>query len=172
MNVNGSRTAEDTADELKSLLEKETEVLHGGIAKAEAVREYIFRHDWESLNESLADLDSSSAEVEDIEQRRGEVFEQLRSALDIKSDAGFYTVIVLLDTQRKDSLSELYRSMKTEVMKFQSITWSIDAYVRSMSDTIYDILHTAFPHKRGNMYEKTGRKRAVGSDPLVVNRRL
>ncbi|MFP4491446.1 MAG: hypothetical protein ACLFNZ_08215 [Spirochaetaceae bacterium] len=160
------------AGKMENVLSEEIVALKTAIEKAEKVREYIFDHDWKSLTEGIKEMDSSSALVNEIERRREKVFGELCTSVGVGKGAGFYSVVVRLHPKTRDRLSSLFRVLKTEVLQLQGITWSIDAYVRSMSETIKEVLYTAFPHRRGTMYEKSGRRRSVEADPLVVNRHL
>ena len=172
MKTTTKKKAVEAAQSLESVLEEEIELLRVGLEKAEKVRECIFNHDWEALTSGMEEMDSSSLHINELDRSREEAFARLCDALGVSREAGFYSVVVRLEPEERDKLSELFRRLKVEVLQLQGITWSIDAYVRSMSETIKDIIHTAFPHRRGTMYEKSGRQRAVGSDPMVVNRRL
>ncbi|MFO7849069.1 MAG: hypothetical protein R6V67_03825 [Spirochaetia bacterium] len=162
----------ETAEKLENLLTEEIDALQTAVEKAEKVREYIFSHDWKSLTEGIKEMDNSSEGVNTLERRREKVFKELCESVGLEKNAGFYSVVVRLHPKTRDRLSSLFRTLKTEVLQLQGITWSIDAYVQSMSGTIKEILYTAFPHRRGTMYEKSGKQRSVESDPLVVNRQL
>ncbi len=166
------REAAQSAHTLESVLEEEIELLKLGLEKAEKVRECIFNHDWASLSSGMEEMDATSKKINRLERTREKHFAHLCENLGLRSTAGFYSVVVRLEANDRDRLSDLFRRLKVEVLELQGITWSIDAYVRSMSTTIKEIIHTAFPHRRGTMYEKSGRQRSVGSDPMVVNRRL
>jgi hypothetical protein len=163
---------EQTAERLGEIFGREIEGLKVGLSKAEKVREHIFSHDWQALSKGLQEMDDASHRVTEIEAERNEIFGELRYLVGAKEGSGFYSVVVRLEPELRDSLSALFRNLKVEVLQLQGITWSIDAYVKSMCETIQEILRTAFPHRRGTMYEKSGKKRDLGSDPLVLNRRL
>lgn len=160
------------AGKLEEILGQEIEAMKVGLEKADRVRECIFNHDWEMLKSGMEEMDASSEKINELERQRDGKFAELCDAVGISPKAGFYSAVVRLDPEKRDSLSSRFRELKVEVLQLQGITWSIDAYVRSMSTTIKEILHTAFPHRRGTMYEKSGRRRAVGPDPLVFNRQL
>ncbi len=153
-------------------LEQEIEAIQRGIAVAEEVRTSIFDHDWDGLSENLEKLHNSSEKIAGIEEERDRLFQQLKEQLSMPEDAGFYAVAVRLPEEIRERLSERYRTLKQTVLQFQGVIWSIDAYTRTMSSTFQEVLYAFYPHKRGTMYERSGRKRNTENDPLVVNKRL
>ncbi|MDY7028846.1 MAG: hypothetical protein SVR04_11165 [Spirochaetota bacterium] len=161
-----------TADQLKTILLQEIDGFITAVEKAEEIRSSIFRHDWKRLSQNLERMEHATGYIAALEKERSHVFSTLRREVGEKSTAGFYTVIVHLDAGRQEELSKLFRQLKSLVLQLQGSIWSIDAYTRTLSTTIYDILQEMFPHRRGTMYSKTGRKQKHGSDPLVVNRQL
>lgn len=161
-----------TANNLIKILNQEVEGFTSAVNRAEAIRSSIFKHDWKNLSHNLEKMDRLSGYLTALEKERVHVFEKLRHQVGEKAEAGFYTVVVRLPEAEQETLSKLFRQLKGLVLQLQGLTWSIDAYTRSLSSTIYDILQEVFPHRRGTMYSNTGRKRANGSDPLVINHQL
>lgn len=161
-----------TAEHLSSILQQEVEGFNSAIERAENIRSSIFRHDWNQLTDSLEKMERISGYLTALEKERVHVFEKLRNEVQADPSAGFYTVVVRLPKDEQDIVSTLFRQLKSQVLQLQGVIWSIDAYTRSISTTIYDILQEIFPHKRGTMYSKTGKKRKTGNDPLVVNHQL
>jgi len=162
----------ETAVQLTRILNQEVEGFTSAVSRAEAIRTSIFRHDWKTLSHNLEKMDKLSGYLTALEKERIHVFEKLRREVGESGDSGFYTVVVKLPREEQDMLAKLFRQLKGLVIQLQGVTWSIDAYTRSLSSTIYDILQEVFPHRRGTMYSKTGRKRTNDSDPLVVNHQL
>lgn len=161
-----------TAKNLTKILNQEVEGFTSAVSRAEAIRSSIFQHDWKELSHNLEKMDRLSGYLTALEKERVHVFEKLRQEVGESADSGFYTVVVRLPKDAQDNLSTLFRQLKGLVLQLQGLTWSIDAYTRSLSSTIYDILQEVFPHRRGTMYSNTGRKRMNENDPLVINHRL
>lgn len=161
-----------TAEHLAGILQQEVDGFNSAIERAETIRASIFKHDWKQLTESMEKMERLSGYLDALEKERVHVFETLRSELDASPSDGFYTVVVRLERDEQEKLSVLFRKLKTRVIQLQGVIWSIDAYTRTISTTIYDILQEIFPHKRGTMYSNTGQKQKAGNDPLVVNHQL
>ncbi|MFW5712806.1 MAG: hypothetical protein ACOCW5_01175 [Spirochaetia bacterium] len=161
-----------TAEHLSTILQQEVDGFSSAIERAETIRSSIFKHDWKQLSESIEKMERLSGYLAALEKERDHVFEKLRSEVKASPSDGFYTVVVRLEREEQETLSSLFRKLKTKVIQLQGVIWSIDAYTRSISTTIYDILQEIFPHKRGTMYSKSGKKRKIDNDPLVVNHQL
>jgi len=161
-----------TADQLKTILQQEIDGFISAVETAEEIRNSIFKHDWKKLSQTLERMDSVTGYITAIEKERSHVFASLCEKTGVGRSCGFYTAVVHLDEPRQEELSILFRQLKSLVLQLQGVIWSIDAYTRTLSTTIYDILQEVFPHRRGTMYSKSGRKRKSDSDPLVVNRQL
>lgn len=161
-----------TAEHLSNILQQEVDGFSSAIERAETIRSSIFKHDWKQLTDSLEKMERLGGYLDALEKERVHVFEKLRVEVGASPSDGFYTVVVRLPREEQDLLSGLFRRLKTQVIQLQGVIWSIDAYTRSISATIYDILQEIFPHKRGTMYSKSGKKRKTGNDPLVVNHQL
>jgi hypothetical protein len=161
-----------TKEKFARSLDREIEAVQQGLQTADEVRERIFEHDWDGLSVSLNELHKASEHISGLEEERDALFRELKEQLEMPKQAGFYAVIVRLPGEEREQLSERYRTLKKAVLQFQGVIWSIDAYTRTMSTTFQEILYSLYPHKRGTMYEKSGRQRATGNDPLVVNKRL
>ena len=161
-----------TAEHLSDILQQEVDGFNSAIERAETIRSSIFSHDWKQLTDSMEKMERLAGYLAALEKERVHVFEKLRNEVKASPSDGFYTVVVHLEGEEQEKLSALFRKLKTQVIQLQGVIWSIDAYTRSISTTIYDILQEIFPHKRGTMYSKTGKKRKTGNDPLVVNHQL
>lgn len=162
----------ETADHLKKILQQEVEGFTSAVEQVGAMRSSIFHHDWKMLSQNLEKMERVAAYLSALEKERVHVFEKLRAEVGEKSSSGFYSVAVRLPQPQQDELSQLFRQLKSRVLQLQGVIWSIDAYTRSLSSTIYDILQEIFPHRRGTLYSKSGRERGKGNDPLVVNHQL
>jgi len=161
-----------TADQLTVILGQEIDGFVSAVEQAGELRNSIFKHDWKKLSQTLEKMEHVSGYLAALEKERAHVFSKLRSEVGAKTTAGFYTVVVHLEQERQERLSGQFRELKNLVLQLQGVIWSIDAYTRTLSTTIYEILQEIFPHRRGTMYSKSGRKRKSGNDPLVVNRHL
>ena len=153
-------------------MEEEIALLDSFAKIEESVRLYIRESDWENLNAALLEIEPVSVGIEKAEEQRGAVYTELREALGEPAQAGFYQVAVRLDSDKREQLSALYRTLKLSVIKIQGITWSIDAHVRAVGNTISQVLDELFPHRKGKIYGNTGESRAADSGPILINQSL
>ncbi|HDQ14584.1 MAG TPA: hypothetical protein ENN41_07215, partial [Sediminispirochaeta sp.] len=130
----------ETVVHMKSILSQEVEGFGGAVERAEAIRNDIFKHDWKKLSQNLEKMEKLSTYLAALEKERVHIFENLRRELGAKENDGFYTVVVRLPEEEQNELSDLFRRLKSLVLQLQGVLWSVDAYTRSLSGTIYDIL--------------------------------
>ncbi|MAG13868.1 MAG: hypothetical protein CMN78_04670 [Spirochaetales bacterium] len=123
----------------------------------------------ESCTQEMAAL---SDELAEVEKQRHLAFFRLRAAAGEDQDASFYQVIAHLPVDARDLLAELYRSLKFAVIGVQAVTSSLDEHINTVHETMQKILNELFPHRKGNMYSRAGKRREVDSNPLVVNQHL
>ena len=151
---------------------KEHELLVHFKSTEDEMTDAIRRKDVSKLETCIKAMAELSDVLVAIEEKRNTVFSTVREEFGEPPDASFYQVIVHLPTDMRDQLSELYRSLKITVVGIQAVTSCIDEQVRSATGTMQQILNELFPHRKGNMYSREGRRRETDSNPLVVNQRL
>ncbi len=134
--------------------------------------EAIRNKDVDRLELCMKTMEGLSDSLVQIEEQRHIAFLKLRDAVGEDQDASFYQVIVHLPVDTRDRLAELYRSMKFAVVGIQAVTSCLDEHVKSVNGTMQQILNELFPHRKGNMYSKEGKRCEAESSPLVVNQRL
>ena len=157
---------------LIALMGKEILLLNEFEQTEQMVRQYIRESDWGKLNTTLKMIDSLSDSIDEVEEQRHSVYQKLRSLVGEGPNTNFYQVVVHLDPETREECASLYRGLKMAVIKIQGITWSIDAHIRAVSNTIGSFLDEVFPHRKGRMYSKQGTAKVGDTGPMVVNQSL
>ena len=111
-------------------------------------------------------------ELVETETERHGAFEELKASVGEGRNATFYQVVVHLDHSEREELAELYRMMKFSVFGIQTTTYCMDEHVRTINDTMHDILGEMYPHRKGKMYSRHGAELERGTNPLLVDREL
>ncbi|MDC7127316.1 MAG: hypothetical protein PQJ46_17265, partial [Spirochaetales bacterium] len=106
------------------------------------------------------------------EEQRNLVYIELKKLLNKKSDDGFYSVALHLEGDCRERCLSSYRKMKVALLRMQGITIGIDQYVKTVGDTTRSVLDEVFPHRRGDIYSKSGNKKPAQNDPMVLNKQL
>lgn len=132
----------------------------------------IHTKNWDSLEKTMKEMNELAAELNATEDARHRAFIELRDLVGEGETSGFYQVIVHLPFEERESLAELYRAMKFVAVGIQAVTYCIDEHVQTINGTMHQILNELFPHRKGNMYSKQGKRREVEENPMVVNHHL
>jgi hypothetical protein len=157
---------------LVNLMRGECALLHQFHDAETSMKERIHHKDWNGLDSVIGEMTQLADDLVKIENARHEAFTALREGVDEESDATFYQVVVRLPAHERDLLTELYRAMKFSVFGIQSISYNIGDEVRTMNDTVHDIIGELYPHRKGRLYTKSGSKQQDGSNPLLVDHEL
>jgi len=157
---------------LLDLMAEETLLLEEFGSREEEIRSCINSNNWNELTVTIQKLSPLAEKIEQVERTRDDVFSSLRIMFGEQEDASFYHVAFHLPARERDICVELYRKLKMAAIRIQSITMSIDSYVRTVSGTVRQILEEIFPYQKGNIYSKSGDAVGTQSEPLVFNTSL
>lgn len=160
------------ANNLIDLMAEETLLLEDFGSREEEIRACISSNNWNDLTLTIQHLSPLAEKIEQVEKTRDEAFSALRSVCGEKEDASFYHVVFHLPERERDISVELYRKLKLAAIRIQSITLSIDSYVRTVSGTVRQILEEIFPYQKGKIYSKHGGSVDSQAEPMVLNTRL
>ncbi len=132
----------------------------------------IHSKDWDSLEGGMGRMNALGEELVRVEEARNRAFLDLRDLVGETEHSSFYQVIVHLPVDERETLSELYRSMKFAAVGIQAITYCIDEHVQTINGTMHGILNELFPYRKGNLYSREGKKQEVEDNPMVINHHL
>jgi len=141
-------------------------------SREDEIRSCISSNNWSRLTETIQNLSPLAEKIEEVEKLRDEAFTSLRRMYGEKKDASFYHVVFHLPEPERDLCVELYRKLKLAAIRIQSITLSIDSYVRTVSGTVRQILEEIFPYQKGKIYSKQGSSVDIQAEPMVLNTSL
>ena len=158
------------SEKLADLMEKETDLIETISAEEQLLQKTLTEKNWSEMEKVICRLSPLSAKVEKIESDREKVFNTLMDACGKKESEGFYAVAMYMEGDVKERCMASYRKLKVSLLKVQSITGSIDQYVKNVGNTTQKILSEIFPYRKGSIYSSRGGTRPVHSDPMVFNR--
>ena len=160
---------------VNSLIDKmaeETLLLEEFGSREGELRSCISSNNWSELTATIQNLSPLAEKIEEVEKSRDEAFMALRTMFGEKDDASFYHVVFHLPERERDICVELYRKLKLAAIRIQSITLSIDSYVRTVSGTVRQILEEIFPYQKGKIYSAKGGSMDTQAEPMVFNTSL
>ena len=158
--------------ELSEHMKREADLL-GRFHEAETgMKECIRQKDWDGLESVMSELSLLADELVETEEARHLAFEELRGAVGEAFSAPFYQVVVHLPPEERDRLAELYRLMKFSVFGIRADSYCMDDQIRSINETIHDVLGELYPHRKGNLYSSSGARLSGGANPLILDEQM
>ena len=136
------------------------------------MRARIHQKDWDGLESVMAEMTTLADRLVETENARHNAFEAVRSEVEEEASATFYQVIVHLSPEERDALAELYRTMKFSVFGIQAVSYCVDDHVRTLNDTMHEVLGELYPHRKGSIYSKSGAKLPNDANPLLIDQEL
>ncbi len=138
--------------------------------REEELRQFMKEQNWEDMNLLLERLDLLSHEINSLDTRRDLIFNELLQEYGMVGKKDFYQLVVRLPEIYRDELADAFRKMKVTITQIEGISWAIDVYIRSIGDSVNQILNEFYPHRKGNIYSRSGHSVPVESNPVILNR--
>ena len=164
--------SEKKMQKLLDTLTTETVLLEKYRDREEELRMYMKEKNWQDMNQLLERLDLLSNEINSMDTRRDILFKEMLEEHGVNQKGDFYQLVVRLPQPYQDKLASVFRRMKVTIAQIESISWAIDIYIRTIGDSMNQILNEFYPHRKGKIYSRNGRQVPVESNPLIFNREL
>ncbi|MBN1649091.1 MAG: flagellar export chaperone FlgN [Spirochaetales bacterium] len=160
-------------EKLKECMSEELNILTNFSENEQNLKHNIEKHDWVSLEKTIKQMQPLSERIDLLDKERSDIFRELCGYYGEKENCSFYHIAVYFPHSEREICTSLYQELKIAVIRIQSITWSIDNYVRTVTGTIQQVLNNVYPHRKGNLYcSKGSLKQSTGIDPVLVNQQL
>ena len=159
-------------EELKSMMLEEAALLNDFAQKQEDLQKILSNRKWAESEGIIARLRALSYKIEKFEQKRYECFCSLRARAGPGKDESFSHVISNLPFSDRQELLNLYRKLKIAVIRVKGVSGRLGYYIRSLTESVSQVLEELFPYRKGKLYSRSGRARAVGDESIVVDRKL
>ncbi|MDR1894827.1 MAG: flagellar export chaperone FlgN [Spirochaetales bacterium] len=163
---------EETLEKLLNIMLTENRLLEKYRDRIEELNVFIQEKDWEKIQELLGRLDLLSREIQTMDKRRDSSLMKVKESLALPPEAPFYTVLAALSRNMDHPLAAPYRAMKNLIIQIQGILRAIEIYIRTMGESVNQIISQFFPHQKGKIYARDGQSAPVNSMPLLINRQL
>lgn len=165
-------TVQDVFGRLEVTLIQQIELLNLLAERERELQNHLLNRNWQDLEQVIEQMTLVSREIQNADNARAESFRILRMSLGLSDSSGMSEVITRLDEEKSGTLRMLYRNLKVAVMRIQSLTGGIDAYVASTTATMRAFLDESFPDRRGTIYSRDGSADYGGGHAVVVDRHL
>ena len=132
----------------------------------------LLERNWQMLEEVIQEMNELARTIQQADQMRAERFSHLCRQIGLGEQSGMAEVVARLDTDDATRLRALFRRLKVAVMRIQSLTGGIDAYVASTTATMRAFLDESFPERRGTIYGRDGNADNGAGHAVVIDRHL
>ncbi len=164
--------SKDNSMLLMEILEKEINLVNSFIVVDNLIMDSIVNNNWDILEPEINKTKKLSHAIEKLDKKREASIDILRKETASDSDAHFYHLTVNMEENTRNKINNLYRNLKLSVLNLQNINWRIDTYISTVTGIMKHALKEIYPNRRGSMYSKSGAIKEVGSNPMVLNRKL
>ncbi len=165
-------TSTREADLLVRTMNEERDLLEQIMRLETQLKAFVVERSWEGLVRTVGEIDPVAQRLTEVEARRDATFKELQARLGAGPEAGFYQIVVLLPEAERERMAEAYRRLRLAVLGIQGLNTTIDAYLRTVIQTVHDVLGELYPFRKGKIYSRRGKAKPVHSNPMVVSRRL
>ncbi|AFG36887.1 flagellar export chaperone FlgN [Spirochaeta africana] len=158
--------------DFQNSLQQQVQLLESLAGCEHRMQQAVMRKNWHELDESLHQLQTISEEIHRCEQDREQSFASLCRQLNLPESSRFAQVVGHLPDENRREITSLYRRLKIAVLRVQTITSGVDAYINTTVETMNQIVEEVFPGARGSVYSRDGSVYGKQPPAMVVNHQL
>jgi hypothetical protein len=134
-----------------------------------AVRQAVYEKQWADFEFSNRALAAAKLELEQSETERLELFAPEQGG---NSATRFYRYAAGLPKKERATITDAYRSLKTEAAKLRMASAAFQNYIKEIGGISKSFLDAAFPDRRGNLYGKRGALKTADMRSIVLDRQF
>lgn len=149
------------------LLERQTSLIDTLTRHEVRLQQTVADHDWTTVETLIGEMTSVSEQLAVAEEERNNAF--LEIAFSLGGETDFAVVLSRLPAEVRQTVSQRYRELKVAVLRLQSHTANMDAYLRSTLATNRGVLRELFPEHAAPGYSSDGQGRIEAGTALMVN---
>ncbi|MDA3948824.1 MAG: flagellar export chaperone FlgN [Spirochaeta sp.] len=152
------------------LLNEQTDLIEALGERQAQLQTLIADKDWEQMERLIPEMTRLSEATAAVEAQRNEIFAEISASFG--GVQSFAHVLTRLPGELRHEISRRYRALKIAVLRLQSRTATMDAYVRSSMSTSRGVLQELFPEHATSSYTRQGHGQFSTSSAVVVDREL
>lgn len=150
-----------------ALLERQAALIEELAAHEAALADVVARREWMELEKLVPRMTAISEAIGQTEEERNALYSQISAALG--SNVSFARVLALMPEELRTAVSQAYRALKVAVLRLQSRTSSMDAYLRSTISTTRGVLKELYPEHAAAGYSRDGQGNFGGAAAVMVD---
>jgi hypothetical protein len=150
----------------KDILLKESELVQRIAGLQNLIYEAVINREWADFEDRFFALSGMREEFTALETMREQLFSENQGA----EWPSFYALTAQLPPEQRNELTEIYRSMKLEVLRVRMSGETLMAYIAGARATMAGFFEIAFPDRGGKMYTPHGIPVSHDMRSMVLNR--
>lgn len=167
--MNNTNGQQDLVNKFLQTLRLEREFLDIFAERQLDLQHSIAKREWARLETSLSSIQNIAAKVENLEKKRIRGMKQLQDTLHLDDSTGFNKMITYLEPENAKKLAGEYRKLKLSLVGVQGKVKGFDSYIMTITSMIKKFMEQLFPHSKGSVYSRCGKKSAADAGSLLVN---
>ncbi len=162
----------DNLQKFRCLLDGEISCLKECAGLASDLKLALKDKDYGDLSNKISEIDSFASEIALLDKDRDDLFSILKAEYELGENASFYDFMDCLDFDNKLILSQLYQTLRLEVLRIQGIFWAINSFVETANESIVFALSSLQSGKFSNVYNRYGSINSSSSEPVLLSKEL
>jgi hypothetical protein len=150
----------------KDILLRESELVQRIADLQNLIYEAVLNREWADFEDRFFALSGIGEEFTALETMRERLFSENQGS----DRPSFYALTAQLPPEQRSELTEIYRSMKLEVLKVRMSGETLMAYIAGARATMAGFFEIAFPDRGGKMYTPHGIPVSHDMRSMVLNR--
>lgn len=159
----------DREKQFITILRAEAESFNRYAVLEQALFTTIKKADPEEINHQMTALREVAGEIESLEDSRRGEWGVLKKQWRLPDEARFYDCLPCFNRSERDEASDAFRDLKLSVLRVQTATAALNDYLRVVGRTVSEVLGELFPHQKGDLYSRKGRRINASAAPFLVN---
>ena len=155
-------------EQCRDILLKESELVQRIAGLQDLVWEAVINRDWTDFEGHFSALSDMGVEFAVLEAERERVFDE--NHCETGDPSPFYAFAAHLPAEQRNELTNIYRSLKLEVLRVQMSGETFMGYISGARATLAGFFEAAFPDRGGKIYTPHGIPISHDMRSMVLNR--
>lgn len=160
----------DAVGRLLRLLDEQTELIERLGQQQETLQSIIAEKDWNRMERLVPQMTGVSEAVARVESQRNDALGELSAAAG--GVESFAQLLNRFPPDLRHAISVRFRALKIAVLRLQSRTATMDAYIRASMSTSRGVLQELFPEHASSSYSRDGAGSFSTASAVVVDHEL
>ncbi|MCL2479332.1 MAG: hypothetical protein FWF22_07510 [Treponema sp.] len=161
-----------------SIFKREISLLEKLSLVQDSVHQAVMAREWTDFDWKIAEINQLGEEFALLDKERVQIFDALKEKctpqMRIQDDKepSFYSMAMNLPTDECRELSELFRLLKMDTLKFKIQNETFTSYLNEVKNITAAWLEAVFPSQGGRLYTMKGHQVSGEPQSMILNHRV